>query len=344
MGRVRGFLLWFEESPLAVLFVAAGVTVGVVVALASYAGWSQVLRRVEARHSWAWLGVCLAAEAVAYLGYMLTIRDVARVDGGAELDLMTSIKTVIHGFGVFAATRTKGGFTVDYSAFRRAGAGKRDATARVLALGFLEYAILGLAALVASVLLFLRVDGHRTASTTLPSLIIVPCIAAAIWVTSPKRAARLARTPRDSGRLRTGFANTVAGTRKLRSLLSSPREHGLAPLGMSLYWAGDIACLWAALQLVGGRHITIAALVLAYTTGYVLTRRSLPGGGAGIVEAALTIALYWMGLRLVPALIGTIVYRIFNFWLPIIPALILLRSTERNRSPTLTGPAQTDGS
>ena len=72
-----------------------------------------------------------------------------RIDGGAELDLKTLTRTVVHGFGVFAATRTTGGFAVDY-AFRRAGAGKRDATARVLALGFLEYAILGFAALVAS--------------------------------------------------------------------------------------------------------------------------------------------------------------------------------------------------
>ena len=191
-------------------------------------------------------------------------------------------------------------------------------------------------------LLFLRLDGYRTASNTLPSLIIVPCVAAAIWVTSPKRAARLARTPRGSGRLRTGLANTVAGARKLRTLLSSPREHGLAPLGMSLYWAADITCLWAALQLVGGRHITIAALVLAYTTGYVLTRRSLPGGGAGIVEAALTIALYWMGLRLVPALVGTIVYRIFNFWLPIVPALILRPRTEQHL-PTKPVPGKRSG-
>ena len=74
----------------------------------------------------------------------------------------------------------------------RAGAGKRDAVGRVFALGFLEYAALGIGALVASALLYLRLDGHASNAITLPSLMIIPCFASAIWVTSPKRLARLA--------------------------------------------------------------------------------------------------------------------------------------------------------
>jgi uncharacterized membrane protein YbhN (UPF0104 family) len=68
----------------------------------------------------------------------------------------------------------------------------------------------------------------------------------------------------------------------------------------------------------------VAALVLAYSGGYVLTRRALPAGGAGLVEVALTFALVGMGMHFVPALVGVIIYRLFNFWLPIVPALILL--------------------
>ena len=94
-------------------------------------------------------------------------------------------------------------------------------------------------------------------------------------------------------------------------------------LGNWLYWCGDILCLWAALQLGGGR-LTAAALVLAYSGGYVLTRRALPAGGAGLVEVALTFALVGMGMRFAPALVGVIIYRLFNFWLPIVPALIIM--------------------
>jgi uncharacterized membrane protein YbhN (UPF0104 family) len=38
----------------------------------------------------------------------------------------------------------------------------------------------------------------------------------------------------------------------------------------------------------------------------------------------MTFALVWVGLPFAPALLGVLVYRLFNFWLPIVPALILL--------------------
>lgn len=288
------------------------------------ARWPNVLHRVTAPHAWLWLVVCLAGELAAYGGYVLTIRDMARVDHGPEMDFAVSATAVVAGFGVFAATRGSGGFAVDYWAFRRAGAGKRDAASRVLALGFLEYAVLGIAALAASAALYLRLDGHASDALTLPSLTIIPFFALAWWVTSPKRVQRLGRLGRDPGRLRRGFSSTVRGAGNVRLLLSSPREHGLGLLGSLVYWGGDMLCLWAALQLVGGNRISVAMLVLAYTGGYVLTRRALPAGGAGVVEVALTFALVGVGVHFVPALIGVLVYRLFNFWLPIVPALALM--------------------
>ncbi|HVA30019.1 MAG TPA: lysylphosphatidylglycerol synthase domain-containing protein [Gaiellaceae bacterium] len=321
-----------EEKPLVVIMVAAGATIATSLVLAASAGWPKVLHRVYTPHAWLWLGVCLGGELAAYLGYVLTIRDMARVDDGPELDMAVSAKTVVAGFGVFAATRSSGGFAVDYWAFRRAGAGKRDAASRVLALGFLEYAVLGVAALVASVFLYLRADGHASDSTTLPSLTIIPIFLLAVWATSPKRFRRLSHSGRGEGWIRRTFANSVRGAGTLRTFLTNPHEHGLGVAGSGLYWAGDILCLWAALQLVGGTRITVSALVLAYTGGYVLTRRALPAGGAGIVEVALTFALFWMGVRFVPALVGVLVYRLFNFWLPIVPALALMPAVDRLRA------------
>ena len=322
--RVRDGLLWLETKPAAVVLAAAGATIAASLVLASAAGWPRVAWVINERHSWAWLGVCLLGEIVAYLGYVLTVRDMARVHDGPEMTLAVSLQTVVAGFGVFAATRGSGGFAVDYWAFRKAGAGKRDAVGRVLALSFLEYATLGTIVLAASVALFLRLDGHASDAATLPSLLIVPSFAVALYLTSPKRVARMTRVPRGSGAIRGSFAKTVAGARNVRTLLLSPREHGLGVAGSVLYWTGDILCLWAALQVVGGRHITVAALVLAYSSGYVLTRRALPAGGAGLVEVALTLALVGVGVRFAPALLGVIVYRLFNFWLPIVPALILM--------------------
>ena len=326
LSRIGGWLSnglrSLEEKPLAVIGVAAGTTIATALVLGSYAGWPHVLRRIYAPHSWGWLAVCLAGELIAYGGYVLTIRDMSRVDGGPEMDMAGSTQAVVAGFGVFAATRASGGFAVDYWAFRRAGAGRRDAVSRVLALGFIEYAVLGVIALAASFALYFRLDGHASAWTTLPSLLVVPTFAAAFYVTSPKRVRRLSR-PR-SGVIKGPLSKGVAAADNARSMLLSPREHGLGVIGNVLYWAGDILCLWAALQLAGGMHITLAALVLGYSGGYVLTRRALPMGGAGVVEVALTIALVGMGLHFVPALVGVVIYRLFNFWLPIVPALIML--------------------
>ena len=44
--------------------------------------------------------------------------------------------------------------------------------------------------------------------------------------------------------------------------------------------------------------------MLAYSGGYVLTRRALPAGGAGLVEAALTFALVGMGAAVRAALVA----------------------------------------
>jgi uncharacterized membrane protein YbhN (UPF0104 family) len=321
-AKVRDATLWLDEKPLVVILAAAGATVGCVIVLCAYAGWSPVLRLAFAPHAWAWLVACLVGEIVAYGGYMLTIRDMARVDDGGELGLGTSARVVVGGFGVFAATRGSGGFAVDYWAFRSTGANRREAVARVLGLGFLEYAMLSIAALLASVLLFLGLDGSAGDAATLPSLVIVPVAVAAWWATSPARVRRLSR-PR-SGFVRQKLANGVAGASYVRRLVASPREHGLGVLGNVVYWGGDIFCLWAALQCVGRDRISVSALVLAYSGGYVLTRRSLPAGGAGLVELALTFALVGMGLAFVPALLAVVIYRLFNFWLPIVPALFVI--------------------
>lgn len=327
--RVRAGYMWVEGKPLVIVLAAAGATVSVVFVLASSAGWPPVLHLLHMRHSWSWLFVCLAGELAAYGGYILTVRDVARVDDGAELGLPASAQAVVAGFGVFAATRSTGGFAVDYWAFRRSGAKPRDAVARVFALGFLEYIVLSLAALGASVALFFRLDGHASRAVTLPSLLIVPALAVWLYVTSPRRAERLGR-PRQKGWFRNSFANAVRGATTTRSLVTSPRAHGVGVLGQVVYWAGDILCLWAALQLVHA-HLSVAALVLGYSGGYVLTRRALPAGGSGIVEFALTFALVGMGLHFARALLGVVVYRLFNFWLPIVPALALMPAVKELR-------------
>lgn len=261
---------------------------------------------------------------------MLAVRDMARVGDGPELSLSLTTRTVVAGFGVFAATHSAGGFAVDYWALRRAGLNRREAIARVLGLGAMEYAVLAPAALISALVLFVGAGGDRVQDAmTLPWLLVVPGFLLAFWLSSPKRSRRLS-DPGQGGRLRQALAHGVAGVTKLRELATRPRQHGAGLVGVSFYWFGDILCLWAALQAFGVR-LSIPALILAYATGYVATRRSLPGGGAGVVEVLMTFALVWVGVGFAPALLSVIVYRLFNFWLPIVPALAVLPTVRQLR-------------
>ena len=192
IGRaLREAYLRAEEKPLLIVLVAAGATIAVAVSLASYAGWPHVLRVVYERRQVGWLAGCFVGELIAYGGYVLTVRDIARVDEGHELDLPASVTTVVAGFGVFTATRASGGFAVDYWAFRKAGASRKEARRRVLGLTFLEYVVLSLGALLASFVLYFNLDGHASDGVTLPSLVVLPVIAVGLWLTAPRRAKRL---------------------------------------------------------------------------------------------------------------------------------------------------------
>jgi uncharacterized membrane protein YbhN (UPF0104 family) len=112
----------------------------------------------------------------------------------------------------------------------------------------------------------------------------------------------------------------------------SQQRYALA--GIFLYWLGDVACLWSTLRAFGGHSPPATALIVGYATGYALTRRALPLGGAGVVEALLPFSLSWVGIPLASAVLAVVAYRLINLWLPMVPALAglpTLRRLERGR-------------
>jgi uncharacterized membrane protein YbhN (UPF0104 family) len=327
-ARARAIAFELERRNFLILLAAGAFALAAAMGLADMAGYSRLVEAVQHPVPM-WFAVCFGGQVVAYLGYVLAVRAIAQVDGGPSLSLRLTMRTVVAGFGVFAATHAAGGFSVDYWTFRRAGLRRRDALARVLALGALEYAVLAPAALISAVVLLFGTGGHVQDAMTYPWLAVAPGFLLALWVSSPKRGERLS-DPGDGGRIRRWLAHVVAGIVKLRCLLTRPHLHGLGVAGVSLYWLGDIACLWAALKIFNA-ELSTPALVLAYATGYVLTRRSLPAGGVGLVEVLMTFALVWVGVPLAPALLGVVTYRLFNFWLPVIPAFAALPAVRRMR-------------
>src|SRR5581483_1247345 len=132
--------------------MATALAMAAAIALADLAGYER-LAHVVNRLDPVLVPVIFVGQLIGYLGYVLAVRDIARVEDGPGLSFSLTTRTVLAGFGVFAATHSAGGFAVDYWAFRRAGLRRDEAIARVLGLGALEYAVLAPAALISAIAL-----------------------------------------------------------------------------------------------------------------------------------------------------------------------------------------------
>ena len=322
-SRAKRSAVWAPQRLTVLVAVAALLAVAALVGLAWTVGFLKVLADLIRPH-WVWLGVAVVGEVVAYVGYTAAYREIARADDGAELEVPKAAALVATGFGVFVHG---GGFALDRAALRRAGLSEQEARKRVLGLGMLEYAVLAPATMVAAVLVWLQ---HQSISTslTIPWIVGVPA-GAMLALTALRFKRRIARWRYIGKPLRHGL--DALGL-VLQLLVS--RRGAMASLGTFAYWTGDIFCLWATLHAFSAHTPPVAQLIVGYSTGYAVTRRALPLGGAGVVEALLPFALGWLKIALAPALLAVFAYRVINLWLPIIPALAglpTLRRLERAR-------------
>lgn len=314
----------------AVLFaVAALLVVGVFALVGKVAGYTRTLDSLE-RANPVWLAVCFASQVLSYAAYVAVFRGIARFDGGPSLPRWLSVRVV---FAALGATRVlaaagAGGLAVLYWALRQAGLAAREATARVLAFNVLLYACFGAATLAAALALLVGLGGEAPLAMTLPWIAgLAACVVAAVWLTAPRRRARLVSAA-GGGRVRRAFAGAVAGTLIVRRLVEEPRAGRATLLGGPVYWLGDIACLWAGLRAFGV-ELSVSALVLAYATGFLANMLPLPTGGVGGVDAATTFALTALGVPLASALLGVFTYRFFSFLAPTIPAVVALPALPR---------------
>jgi len=313
---------------LATLVVVAGVlAAAALVGLAWYVGFEPILRGLV-HPNWPWLGAAVGGELFAYAGYTAAYREVARAEDGAELGVPNAAALVASGFGVFVHA---GGFAFDRAALQRAGLSEREACRRVLGLGALEYAVLAPATCIAAIIVLLW---HRTISSslTLPWIIGVP-VGAVLALTALRFKGTVGRWPLVGRPL----VRRLESLELVLVLVATPRRHAAALVGTIAYWSGDIFCLWATLHVFYAHTPPVAQLIVGYATGYALTRRALPLGGAGVVEALLPFALGWLKIALAPALLAVFAYRLINLWLPLIPALAGLPTLRRLEGPAHSG-------
>jgi uncharacterized membrane protein YbhN (UPF0104 family) len=291
------------------------IATGTVVAIAA-SDSPRALWRTFERMEPLWLIAAIAVELVAYLGYALAYRATILATGQKTFSLTLAIRLVVAGFGPFIPL---GGFAFDRQALRAVHRSRRSARRQVLALGVIEYALLAPAACICALILLLESD-KASLALTLPWVFAVPPgFALAWWATQPRV---LGWFQRGDGRVRRSVGELLAGFDVLRTVVMRPLERPWALVGMGVYWAAEIACLAFALRCFGV-VLSVPALVVAYSTGYAASRRSLPLGGAGVTEALLTLALIWVHVHAAHALLSVVAYRLVNFLAPVLPGLLV---------------------
>jgi uncharacterized membrane protein YbhN (UPF0104 family) len=322
---------WLRIHPLSATAIAFALAVAAVVAIAGASGFAGFGNAWSNLHA-IWILLVICAELLAIPAYALSYRALARFDDGPDLAVPLVIRVVIAGFGPFAAG---GGFRVDKQALLAIAGDEREATVRVLGLGALEWALLAPAAWLSAVVLLVTRDSRAMSSLLWPWAVAVPVgFVAGLWLAESERTERFCRGP---GRWRRPLGNALRSVGILRSLIGDFSRWWSTWAGMALYWTLDIAAFYASVRFIG-LHPNLGEAVLAYATGYALTRRSMPLGGAGITEVLMTLSLHWVGQPIAPALAAVVVYRIFNFVLPTGPALLV----RRHLDPLLSAAEQGD--
>jgi uncharacterized membrane protein YbhN (UPF0104 family) len=318
-GRLKLLLL---------LALAVSLLVGVFLLVGKVAGYARTLDSLKEAKP-LWLVVCFVSQVVSYAGYIALFRGLAAPERRRLPRLWLSIKVVFASLGAtrLLATGGAGGLAVLYWAFHHTGRTRRQAAVRMLAFNVLLYAFFGAVTLAACSLLLVGIGGDAPVWMTLPWIVgLTACFAAAAWVTSPGRAARLARPA--EGKVRSAFSAAAAATVFARRLLAHPHRNRGAVLGPPVYWFGDMLCLWAALRAFDVR-LSPWLLVVVYATGYLANFLPLPTGGIGGVDAATTFAITAVGVPLSQAMLGVFAYRFFSFLLPTLPAVIAIPSLPR---------------
>lgn len=307
---------WFRSHALAVTLLALAIAAAVVAAMVAAVGLN-AFAQAWAHPHFGWLALAVVAQLLAFPAYVISYRVVARFDGGPRLALPALLRIVIAGFGPSAVG---GGFALDRRVLHSLHPADDGADVRVLGLGALEWAVLAPAAWVSAVVLLAGGDQGAMPSLLWPWALAVPIgFPLGFWLTA---AARRRRLGTDEGGWRARLGTALAGVCVVMSMARGFTRCWQAWIGTALYWALDIASFYACVRLVGS-HIGVAAAILAYATGYALTRRSMPLGGAGVTELLMTLALHWVGLPFGPALATVVLYRLLNFVLPAVPALMV---------------------
>ncbi len=296
-------------------------SLGAAVGMSSIAGFGSVLHRLG-RFDGPWIGASAGGVIVAFLGYRLAFGGVVWDRATEDLTQVQRMGVVMAGFGAFIH---RGGTAIDRYVMRVTGHDRRESDVRLAALQVLEMVPIALAATVAAdVSLFPGGPGRPPMDFTLPwaigPLAVAPVV---LWAVH-----RFHASWREARGWRYWVGVILDAIWLVGSTLLLDRRRRLAFIGMAIFASGELFAVWAAMASFGYR-MSMAGVILGYGVGYVISRRSAPLGGAGLIDVMLMIALAQAGAPLTAAIVGTFTYRFFNLWCSMPASLAALSSIRR---------------
>ncbi len=306
--------------------IGAVVIVLIAVGIAHLNELEELVDRV-ARGDPAWLALGVGLEAVSFGGYVVLTRTVYR-PVAPRIDWIPATELTLAGVvatRVFSAGGA-GGIAFTGWVLHRAGMSTRDAARRLTAFMILLYSLY-----VAALLL----GGVAVVTGALPDVppvlgVVALAVGAAVTVAAvalvripgdlERRAEALATRSGAVGRLAARLAPVpqVAGT-GARLALAIARERPSVLLWSAVWWAFDVAVLWATFHAFGSPP-AVGTLVLCYFLGQMGNLLPLPGGVGG-TEGGMLGAFAASGVDAGLALLAVVSYQAISTYLPGLPGL-----------------------
>jgi uncharacterized protein (TIRG00374 family) len=325
-----------EDSPAIIvtrrnLIALAGFLIAALAALyfllPQLAGLDDTWARIEDGRP-AWTIAALLLTFGMFGGYVAMFRGVFARAGTRRIGWRASYQITMAGLAasrLFAAGGA-GGVVLTAWALRRSGMRKRtvaDKTISFLVLTYLPYAV---AVVVCGFGLHWGLfNGANPFSLTfvpaVVALVIMAIFAAIAFVpTDLQRRLRGLRRESRLGRLTHKLALAPATlSAGVRDAMEHLRRRDPALSGAVLFWAFQIAVLWAAFHAFGDAP-PLAVLVQGFFLGMLGNLLPLPGGVGG-VEGGMVGAYSAFGVDFELALVAVLVFRAFTFWLPLLPGI-----------------------
>lgn len=306
-------------------FLAAAV-LALYLLLPQLAGLEDTWRRIE-DGSPVWVGVAFALTIGMYAGYIEMFRGV--FGHHDRIGRRESFEITMAGMAasrLFAAGGA-GGLVLQAWALRQAGMRSREVADKTISFLVLTYLPYAAAVVIAGIGLRIGVfPGEAPFGMT-----VVPAVISAILMVLTSL---ILLVPTDLRRRLDGFASRnglvgrmtarlahvpAATSAGLHDALRHLRSRNPALLGATLFWAFQVAVLWAAFRAFGEAPPT-AVLVQAFFVGMLGNLLPIPGGVGG-VEGGMIGSFAAFGVDAGLAVVAVLVFRAFTFWLPLLPGV-----------------------